>query len=181
MAFSDFWRQATINVTRSAVSKARDFFIHQVDILKDKTAKSASWYDVPMPSVGSMYLYAYDPKWKDKLPYYDRLPLVIPIEYYPDGFLGMNFHYLPPMARFKFLQQVIRIGGINDKKQINRYSHLNVNYPLMKAAASSNLFKPTIKRYLYSHVRSSFSLIKPTDWESVVFLPLAKWTKGKPY
>ena len=40
--------------------------------------------------IGRMYFYFYDPKTKDKLPYYDRFPLVIPIERYNDGFLGLN-------------------------------------------------------------------------------------------
>jgi hypothetical protein len=33
--------------------------------------------------IGRMYFYYYDPKTKDSLPYYDRFPLVIPIERYP--------------------------------------------------------------------------------------------------
>ena len=32
--------------------------------------------------VGKMYFYFYDPKTKDTMPYYDRFPLVIPIEMY---------------------------------------------------------------------------------------------------
>ena len=30
--------------------------------------------------IGKMYFFYYDPKTKDSLPYYDRFPLVIPIE-----------------------------------------------------------------------------------------------------
>ena len=45
---------------------------------------------------GGMFLFFYNPKLKDKLPYYDRFPLVIPLERYADGFLGINLHYLPP-------------------------------------------------------------------------------------
>ena len=47
--------------------------------------------EYPMP--GKMYFYFYDPKYKAVLPIYDRFPLVIPIEPYPDGFLGLNLHY----------------------------------------------------------------------------------------
>ena len=55
------------------------------------------------PSVGSMYLYIYDPKTKDKLPIWDTCPLVFPMEFYDDGFLGLNMHYLTPLARKKLL------------------------------------------------------------------------------
>ena len=40
--------------------------------------------------IGKMYFYFYDPKTKDSLPYYDRFPLVIPIERYSDGFLEIG-------------------------------------------------------------------------------------------
>ncbi len=29
---------------------------------------------VAKPIIGSMYMFNYDPKWKDELPYYDRFP-----------------------------------------------------------------------------------------------------------
>ena len=33
---------------------------------------------VSRPQVGRMYLFAYDPKLKDDLPYYDKFPLIFP-------------------------------------------------------------------------------------------------------
>jgi len=53
--------------------------------------------------VGNMYMFFYDPKTKDTLPYYDAFPLVIPIEPAEGGFYGLNLHYLPPVLRAKFL------------------------------------------------------------------------------
>ena len=46
--------------------------------------------------IGNMYMFRYEPKLKESLPYYDRFPIVFPIEPYSDGFLGLNFHYLYP-------------------------------------------------------------------------------------
>ena len=50
-----------------------------------------------VPSIGQMYMFQYDPKYKDVLPYYDRFPLVIPFEQtrrvgraQGDGFYGLN-------------------------------------------------------------------------------------------
>ena len=43
---------------------------------------------------GKLNMFMYDPKLKKKLPYYDTFPLVLPIESYSDGFLGLNLHYL---------------------------------------------------------------------------------------
>ena len=56
--------------------------------------------------IGHMYFFFYDPKTKDKLPYYDRFPLVIPIQKYNDGFLGVNLHYIHPKHRIILLDKL---------------------------------------------------------------------------
>ena len=56
--------------------------------------------------IGKMYFYFYDPKTKDSMPYYDRFPLVIPIERYNDGFLGLNLHYIHPKQRILLLDKL---------------------------------------------------------------------------
>ena len=45
------------------------------------------------PFYGLLNMFFYDPKLKEKLKYYDLFPLVLPLEKYRDGFLGINFHY----------------------------------------------------------------------------------------
>ena len=56
--------------------------------------------------IGNMYFYFYDPKTKNSLPYYDRFPLVLPIEQYSDGFLGLNLHYIHPKQRILLLDKL---------------------------------------------------------------------------
>ena len=41
------------------------------------------------PFYGRLNMFFYDPKFKKKLPYYDTFPLVLPLESYSDGFLGI--------------------------------------------------------------------------------------------
>lgn len=131
------------------------------------------------PQIGNMYLFVYDPKHKDKLPVYDTHPLVFPIEYYPDGFLGINLHYLPPLARIALLK------NLDDLKNNNKYDEttkLNISYRILKAY--SNRFfgiDNCIKRYLYSHVRSRFNYVEPADWQKVAMLPLQRWVGRPPY
>jgi len=45
--------------------------------------------------LGGLYCFYYNPKGKTDLPYYDQFPMVLALERYNDGFLGLNFHYLP--------------------------------------------------------------------------------------
>ena len=57
---------------------------------------------------GRMYLFFYDAKTKDKLPYWDRFPLIFILEITQDGFTGLNLHYLPPRLRVRFLYELYK-------------------------------------------------------------------------
>ena len=45
--------------------------------------------------VGSMYMFFYDAKHRETLPYWDSFPLVIMVQPVKGGFHGLNLHYLP--------------------------------------------------------------------------------------
>ena len=123
------------------------------------------------PSVGRLNMFFYDPKLKKTLPYYDTFPLVLPLEPIKGGFMGMNFHYLPPLLRFRLLQRMQRFadGGLNEKTKIE------AGYDDVKGI---NLVKPTIKKYLYSHVRSQFLRIDFDEAALAVYLPVQQFKKA---
>lgn len=129
---------------------------------------------VKTPLIGNMYFFNYDAKHKDTLPYWDMFPLVFPIEYYKDGFLGINLHYLPPVLRAKLMD------GLYEHVTNNRYDvtmKMRISYPILKGAANLKYFKPCVKRYLYSHVKSKYMYIYPSEWEIAAFLPMARFQK----
>ena len=66
------------------------------------------------PFFGRLNMFVYGPKHAKKLPYYDTFPLVLPLERYSDGFLGMNFHYLPIPLRMKLLDRMLDYAGSGD-------------------------------------------------------------------
>jgi hypothetical protein len=175
--FDDLLRGTAMSIASQA-SKADDWF---QDASKSFNRKDPNkiFQSFSSPKVGSMYMFVYDPKYKDKLPVYDRYPLVFPIEYYHDGFLGINLHYLPPLARIAIMR------NLDDLKNNNKYNEttkLNISYRLLKTYASRfTSVENCIKRYLYGHVRSSFNYVQPTDWEKVALLPLQKWVGRPPY
>jgi hypothetical protein len=119
--------------------------------------------------IGKMYFYFYDPKTKDSMPYYDRFPLVIPIERYKDGFLGLNLHYIHPRHRINLLDKLSEIAS---NKTYNENTKLRISYDYL--AASSRAFEatPCIKRYLFSHVESRFLEITADEWDIAVLLPM---------
>jgi hypothetical protein len=125
------------------------------------------------PEIGKMYMYMYEAKHKDTLPFYDAFPLIFPINFYSDGFLGINLHYLPPMARAALLTSLTDIATNN---KYNSNTKLSISYDLLKSYANKfKGFENCVKRYLYGHVRSQFHLVHPNDWGKVVLLPLQKW------
>ena len=86
-------------------------------------------------------MFVYDPKLKEKLPYYDTFPLVLPIEEYKNGFLGINLHYLSMSMRIRLLDRLMDYSN-NDK--FDKTTELRTNYSNLKKV---DLIKPCLKRY----------------------------------
>jgi len=144
--------------------------MNRSDVMKDDSLKL-----VNRQLVGSMQMFFYDPKHKDTLPYYDAFPLTIVIGPAKGGFLGLNLHYLPMALRAKFLDALMDVTT-NDK--FNESTRFDVTYDMLKSAAKYKYFKPCVKHYLTTHVRSRFARIPAPEWEIATFLPTASWQKG---
>jgi hypothetical protein len=125
--------------------------------------------------IGSMYFFVYDPKGKDQLDYYDRFPLVIPLESYSDGFLGLNLHYLPMRYRVYFMRKLMPRAVLNDDNEIMR---LRISYEILDASRKYKEFRPCIKRYLYSNIRSRILAVEPEEWDVAMYLPVQQFKKA---
>jgi hypothetical protein len=124
---------------------------------------------------GRMYMYVYDAKTKDKLPYWDAFPLIFPIDTFPGGFYGLNMHYLPPMLRAQ-LMDVLYTTANNTK--YDDTTRLRLSYQNLKAASRMKLFQPCFKKYLFDHVKSRFIYVEPKEWDIALFLPLQRFQKA---
>ena len=125
---------------------------------------------------GSMFMFFYDAKHKDTLPYWDSFPLVIAVGPAKGGFYGMNLHYLPIALRAKFLDELM---GITGDKKYNEDTTFKVSYAFLNRAASMKYFKPCYKHYLTSQVEGQFALVPAPEWEIATFLPTAQWNGNK--
>ena len=161
-----------------------------------RTNKSRKWFqskikDLNMPSrkqllrddaltrtnreiAGNMYMYFYDPKLKQTLPYYDRFPLTIMVEPAPGGFYGLNLHYLNYNVRARFLDELMDLGPAKSTES-TRLRRLR--YKLLASTRTYKEFKPCFKHYLTNHIRSPLSRIPMTDWEIAIFLPVEQFKK----
>ena len=123
------------------------------------------------PYVGKLNMFFYSPKHKKTLPYYDTFPLVLPLERYNDGFLGINFHYLPIPLRIKLLDRLVDYTNNTDFDEGTR---LMVDYNKLK---SVKLIRPTIHKYLSGHTKSQFRRIDADEWTIAALLPVQRFKK----
>ena len=137
----------------------------EADLLRDGT------YITSTPTFGLLNMFMYQPKLKDKLPYYDRFPLVLPIEQYSDGFLGINLHYLNIPMRIRLLDRLTDFLN-NEKYDLSTF--VNADYGKLK---NINLIKPCLKRYLAVQVRSKFRRVESNEFVVATLLPVGRFEK----
>ena len=129
----------------------------------------------PTMEFGLMYAFSYDPKWKKELPYYDVFPLVFPIQFDQDSFLGINFHYLPHILRARLMDALY--PNVTNRK-FDDTTRMRISYEILQSASKYRFFKPTIKRYLRTQIRSRFLEVNATEWDIALFLPTESFRKA---
>ena len=115
-------------------------------------------------SLGDLFCYYYNPKYRKTLPYYDMFPMIMLLSAEKETFLGINFHYLRPKWRAILLDRVTaKIGG-----GIPKWSKLRK----IKQIA------PTIKRYRFDHIMRKVVPIEENEQEIAIFLPTERFKKA---
>jgi hypothetical protein len=125
--------------------------------------------------VGHVYVFSYNSKGyrEGTLKYYDQYPLSLCIAKYPDGWLGLSLHYLPPTTRLFFLKK-IRLMNL---RSIKNNGPVIVPYADIKDAA--NIFyregMVIIRRYLTRCMVGRPAEILPSEWINIVSGEGAQW------
>lgn len=162
----DLSTSQAVNWYRSQISKLGGG--NRTALLADKTRARDYFY------AGGMYLFVYDPKTKEKLPYYDKFPLIIMVEAAEGGFYGVNLHYLDYRSRLLLFHQLLDFAN---KNKLDARTRINLSYQLLKSASKYKAFQPCFKRYLSKHVMSQAIRIEGPDWETALFLPVENFAK----
>ena len=144
-------------------SKIKELKPNRTSLMRDRNKLKES------SVIGKMYFYFYEPKTKDTMPYYDRFPLVIPIESYNDGFLGLNLHYIAPKYRMALLD---KLSVTASNKTYDEKTKLRLNYKYLANASRVFEATPCIKRYLFSQIQSRFLEITADEWDIAALLPM---------
>lgn len=124
--------------------------------------------------IGRFYFFFYNPKLKDHLPYWDHFPLVIPIQRYTDGFLGLNLHYIRPNDRLILLKQLRQFAKGTDENM-----RLRLSYPILTATHQTYRATPCVKRYLSQHIQSKVIEVPAEEWEIAAALSLQEFKSNR--
>lgn len=130
---------------------------------------------------GRMYMFVYSPKHAKTLPFYDTFPIILPVEMYHNGFLGLNLHYLDYQTRMVLLYKLMQIAGVRrGAKGKGAIDYMRLSYQMLKSAINIPEIQPCIKRYLSGYVRSRFIHVLSDDWHSAIMLPSEQFKKASP-
>lgn len=118
---------------------------------------------------GFMYLFGYQAKHADTLPYWDKYPMVLPFATDDKGFTGFNIHYLPYRTRSIILQRILEFAT-NDRMDYT--TRIKISWKIVQSFAKIEALQFCVKRYLWTHVRTPFRQVPPEDWGTVALLPI---------
>jgi hypothetical protein len=122
---------------------------------------------------GKIFTFGYDAKFKDILPYWDKFPLIIVLDVYNDGFMGLNFHYVSPVERMKFFSKMMKFSTQKgEPENMTSKAKFNVSWDAVRNIRHADKM---IHKYLYGHVKTSLLEAPPNEWENVIFLPYQKF------
>ncbi len=176
----------TGQMARKAIGAELDASAQGGKMSKAKQAKkSAAWFKTKVGESakgfkqkavlkpGKMYTFGYDAKLKAILPYWDKFPLIVVLDTYKDGFLGLNFHYLSPIDRQMFFTKILKFSNQKgDPMDFTDKAIFNISWDAVKNIKHADKM---IHKYLYGHVRTSLLEAPPNEWENVIFLPYQRF------
>lgn len=162
---------------RAGTQQANQWLMKEIPKLGN--VSRASLVKDPMGSsnsvLGSINMFYYDAKLKDKLPYWDKFPVALVLDMYNDGFLGLNFHYIPIRTRILLLD---RLMDLANNTKVDQSTRLVATYDTLKGVARYKAFEPCIKRYLSAHIQSQIVPVPADKWAMVCMLPVENFQKA---
>lgn len=123
---------------------------------------------------GRLYLFQYDAKHKDTLPYWDAMPLVFPFRMVSDGFYGINLHYLPYGLRFQLMGALLELTHHTTGQD----AQMAASWQLLNSSSKFSGVQACVKHYLKAHIQSRFLNIPQDQWLAASMMPIEQF-QGK--
>lgn len=163
---------------RTAVTKSRSWFDQQARMLATKQIapqrliRSNPEMNVTRIVPGELYLFQYDALHRETLPYWDTFPLVFPFSKTPDGFIGLNMHYLPYPIRVRLLDKLMVFKTSTEHDEVAR---LKLSWGLISGLSRQYYAQPCVHRYLATQIKSPLKRIDSSDWATAMMLPVERF------
>lgn len=131
--------------------------------------------------VGQMLFFKYKPqdnKFLGSNRAYDVFPLVIVTKTHPDGFEGINLHYIAQKWRrqlFTAIETSMPMRKSGDKS----LTRLGVSYERLNGPRKFRFFKPCYRRYVIGGLRKRPIMIPMEFWDVLIDVDLALFVKGR--
>jgi hypothetical protein len=129
--------------------------------------------------IGKLLFFLYDAATKDKLKYWDLLPLVFWFDFStgPKGekyATGVNLHYLPYAWRMRLLGKLMEIA----QQPMSPDDKLMLSWEFLGNIAKFPEVRACVKKYLMNHIRSKLMVVAPDDWAMAIMLPFEQFQKA---
>ena len=155
----------------SATTTERDDFEEIVDFIKNSEIK-VNYYIIKSIDRFTRCGYPEYLKLKAELPYYDRFPLVFPYAKTPDGFMGLNMHYLPYHFRIRLLDALLTF---RTNTRMDETTRLKYSWQVIDGISRFKAAQPCVKQYLMGHVKTQFRKVSSDDWATAMLLPVERF------
>jgi len=169
-----------IQVKKEDINRSLSWFAETVKKLGDRTSVNALLQNTKRRTTtivpGKMYMYLYDAKHAETLPYFDQFPLMIPFSRTAETITGLNFHYLNYKIRFFLLKNLMDFA--TDKK-LDEKTKLRFSWDLIRGASKFAPAKAAVHTYRFDCVQTQFLEIPPEQWYTAMLMPVEKFVKGK--
>ena len=161
------------NEIESFTSKARTWYMNELKTLRvnrQTLLRDPESIKKARPLPGRMFMFFYDAKHKDTLPYFDRFPLILMVDSAKPKkrFYGLNFHYLDYRKRAILLSRLLQYSN---NKRYDESTRLRLSYKLLNGASKLAAFKPCFKHYLPGQIQGQLKMIPADYWETALFFP----------
>lgn len=147
----------------------------QKEISPGRLIRTNAEFNVSSITPGELYLYQYDAKYKDVLPMWDTFPLVFPFKLVPNGFLGLNMHYLPYPGRIQLLDALM---DYRTNSTLNQNTRIKLSWNLIQSVSKLRIAEQCVHRYILSHIVSPIKKIEAGNWATAMMLPVERFVGG---
>ena len=177
MSLSNFFNKSEVG-KKTTIEKSMEWMADRSQAISQNIIKESSSKTEGSGRWGHMYQFVYDAKTKSKLKYYDYFPLSIVLERYSNVFLGLNLHYLPTTLRFVLMDQLWNFVSSPTGK-LDEDTRIIIRYNMLNSLSGKKYYKPCIKRYLYSQLKTPMYHIPSDKWTLAMILPSAKFFNSR--